>query len=68
MGMLDLGFLYLLLGVSFNQVGFRDGADGCGPRAMQRIANAVLCPGSRVCWFVGAVAGFVGVVTISQSW
>lgn len=34
MGMLDLGFLYLLLGVSFNQVRFRDGADGCGSRAM----------------------------------
>lgn len=34
MGMLDLGFLYLLLGVSFNHVGFWDGTDGCRPRAM----------------------------------
>lgn len=64
--MLYLCFLYLLLCVSFDQVGFRDGADG-GAGTVQGVPDVVICPRSRVCWSVGAVAGFVGAVVISQA-
>jgi len=66
--MLYLCFLYLLLCVSFEHVGFRllDGADG-GAGMVQGVPDVVFCPRSRVCWSVGAVAGFVGAVVISQA-
>lgn len=65
--MLDLRFLYLLFCVRFDQVGFRDGADGRRAGAVQGITNVVFCPMGRVCWSVGAVAGFVGAVVVSQA-
>lgn len=51
--------------MSFDQVGFREGADGCGAGMVQ---GGILSPGSRVCWSVGAAAGFVGAVAITQAW
>lgn len=46
--MLDLSLLYLLL-VGFFKVGLVNGADGRGgggggPRAVQRVADVILCP------------------------
>lgn len=55
---LNLSLLYLLLSMSFNDIGLSHCCDGAGQGSRQRVPNIVVCPFSPMAsWFIGVVFG-----------